>query len=145
MTVTQTRQGITSRQILATLASSRAIVAIPLSMLDPRRPVGRDPTPAEAEEGLLRYVPLMEFDPKWIITHQREVLGIRQVITNPALLESTSLVFAFGLDIFGTRVTPSLAFDILGQDFGKLQLVVTVLALGAGVAFLAPMVGLYFT
>ncbi len=113
-------------------------------MLDPRRPVGRDPTPAEAEEGLFRYAPVVEFDPKWIITHQREVLGMKKVITSPALLESTSLVFAYGLDIFGTRVTPSLAFDILGHGFGKLQLVGTMLALGAGVAFLAPMVSLNF-
>jgi len=65
---------------------------------------------------------------------------VRDIITSPAHLESTSLLFAYGVDIFGTRVSPSAAFDILGKGFNKLSLVATVLALGAGVAVLAPMV-----
>ncbi|KAG4031100.1 hypothetical protein MFRU_010g02250 [Monilinia fructicola] len=139
MSVSQTRQGITTRQLLCALESS-SIIGIPRYLLDPRRPVGRDPIAAEQEEGLLRYQPVIEFDPKLIITHKREVLGIEGVITSPALLESTSLVFAFGIDVFGTRITPSGAFDILGKTFNKLSLVATVLALGAGVTILAPMV-----
>lgn len=140
MAVTQTRQGITTRQLLCTLSSSNAIVGIPRSLLEPRRPVGRDPTAAEMEEGLFRYQPVIEFDPKMIITHKREIIGVKDVITSPALLESTSLVFAYGVDVFGTRVAPSAAFDILGKGFNKLSLVATVLALGVGVAILAPMV-----
>ncbi|KAK6594649.1 DUF1620 domain containing protein [Botrytis cinerea] len=139
MSVSQTRQGITTRQLLCTLASN-SIIGIPRYLLDPRRPVGRDPIPAEQEEGLLRYSPVIEFDPKLIISHKREVLGIKGVITSPAILESTSLVFAYGIDVFGTRVTPSAAFDILGKAFNKLSLVATVLALGVGVTILAPMV-----
>jgi hypothetical protein len=140
MSVTQTSQGITTRQLLCTLSSSKAIVGIPRAILEPRRPVGRDPTASEMEEGLFRYQPYIEFDPKMIITHKREVLGVKDVITSPALLESTSLVFAYGVDIFGTRVAPSAAFDILGKGFNKLSLVATVAALGVGVAVLAPMV-----
>lgn len=140
MSVTQTRQGITSRELLCTLSSSNAIVGIPRTVLEPRRPVGRDPTAAEMEEGLFGYQPVIEFDPKLIITHKREVFGVKDVITTPALLESTSLVFAYGVDIFGTRVAPSAAFDILGKGFNKLSLVLTVLALGVGVVVLAPMV-----
>lgn len=140
MSVTQTRQGITTRQLLCTLDASNAIIGIPRAVLDPRRPVGRDPTPAEAEEGLFRYQPGIEFDPKIIISHKREVAGIRGVITSPAILESTSLVLAYGLDIFGTRVAPSMAFDVLGKSFNKLSLVGTVLALWIGVLVVAPMV-----
>ncbi|KAI9879257.1 MAG: hypothetical protein M1830_009117 [Pleopsidium flavum] len=142
MAVTSTRQGITSRSLLCTLPASNAIVAIPRHVLDPRRPIDRDPTSAEAEEGLFRYSPVIEFDPKWYITHKREVMGIQKVITSPSLLESTSLVFAFGNggDVFGTRIAPSQAFDILGKGFGKVQLIGTVLALAAGVTLLAPMV-----
>ena len=140
MSVTQTRQGITVRQLLCTLSSSNSIIGIPRTILDPRRPVGRDPTPAEAEEGLFRYQPVIEFDPKIILTHKREVIGVKDVIATPALLESTSLVFAYGIDIFGTRVAPSAAFDILGKGFNKLSLVATVAALGVGVVVLAPMV-----
>lgn len=140
MAVTQTRQGITNRQLLCTLPESNAIVGIPRYVLDPRRPVDRDPTSAEAEEGLFRYAPFLDFDGKWYLSHSRDVAGIKTVLSRPTLLESTSLVFAFGGDVFGTRATPSQAFDVLGKSFSKLQLLLTVVALAAGVVFLAPMV-----
>ncbi|KAJ5775222.1 uncharacterized protein N7511_000233 [Penicillium nucicola] len=139
MTVTQTRQGITTRQLLCTLPSSNSIVGIPRPVLDPRRPVDRDATAAETEEGLFRYAPYFDFDGKWYLSHARDVAGIKQVLSRPTLLESTSLIFAFGSDIYGTRATPSQAFDVLGKSFSKLQLVLTVVALSIGVAILAPM------
>ncbi|KAJ5745351.1 hypothetical protein N7520_010533 [Penicillium odoratum] len=140
MAVTQTRQGITTRQLLCTLPESNSIIGIPRPVLDPRRPVDRDPTSSEAEEGLFRYTPFLEFDGRWFLTHARDVAGIKTVLSRPTLLESTSLVFAFGGDIYGTRATPSQAFDVLGKSFSKLQLVLTVVALAIGVTFLAPMV-----
>jgi hypothetical protein len=145
MSVTQTRQGITVRQLLCTLPSSRAIVGIPKQILDPRRPVGRAPTAAEMEEGLFQYTPNIEFDPKIILTHKREVIGVRDVIASPAVLESTSLIFACGIDVFGTRVAPSAAFDILGKGFNKISLVATVAALWVGVVVLAPMVSTFLS
>jgi hypothetical protein len=144
MAVTQTRQGITSRQLICTLANSNAIVGIPRNAIEARRPVDRDPTPQEMEEGLVKYAPFIDFVPQATLTHRREVFGIKKVITSPALLESTSLVFAYGLDVFGTRVAPSLAFDILGKGFGKVNLLLTVGALAAGVAVVAPMVSRSF-
>lgn len=87
MSVTQTRQGITSRQLLAVLADSASIIGIPRGVIDPRRPVNRDPTKNEQMEGLVRYAPVIEFDPKWHLNHAREVLGIKEVITSPAVLE----------------------------------------------------------
>lgn len=142
MAVTQTRQGITTRLLLCTLPASNAIVGIPRPVLDPRRPVDRDPTAAEVEEGLFRYAPFLDFDGSWYLSHSRDVAGIKTVLSRPTLLESTSLVFAFGGDIFGTRATPSQAFDVLGKSFSKMQLLLTVVALTAGVVFLAPMVSL---
>src|SRR5699024_3711449 len=77
----------------------------------------------------------------WYITHSRDVADITTVLVSPTLLESTVLVFAFGNgDIFGTRVTPSQAFDVLGKGFSKIQLLLTVVALGVGVLILSPMV-----
>jgi hypothetical protein len=104
--------------------------------------VDRDATAAETEEGLFRYAPYFDFDGKWYLSHARDVAGIKEVLSRPTLLESTSLIFAFGSDIYGTRATPSQAFDVLGKSFSKLQLVLTVVALGVGVAILAPMVRL---
>ncbi|KAL3452117.1 hypothetical protein BJX65DRAFT_293304 [Aspergillus insuetus] len=139
MAVTQTRQGITTRQLIVTLPESNAIVGIPRPVLDPRRPIGRDPTSTEAEEGLIKYVPSLDFDGRWYLSHSRQVAGIETVVSAPTLLESTSLVFAFGNDIFATRATPSQAFDILGKGFSKLQLLMTIVALAIGVSILAPM------
>lgn len=140
MTVSQTRQGITIRQLLCTLPASNAIVGIPRPILDPRRPVGRDPTATEAEEGLAKYRPFLDFDPRWYLTHSRDVFGVENILSSQTLLESTSLVFAYGFDVFGTRITPSQAFDILGKGFSKVQLLLTVVALGAGVSVLSPLV-----
>lgn len=142
LTVTETRQGITTRQLLAYLPETHSIYGIPRHVLEPRRVVGRDPNAVEVEEGLMKYHPAIEIDPKFIITHERDVLGIREIITAPAVVESTSLVFAFGIDVFGTKVAPSFVFDILGKGFDKISLVGTVLALTAGVVVLGPIVSL---
>lgn len=140
LTVTQTRQGITTRQLLAYVPDSHSITGIPRALMEPRRVVGRDPTAAEVEEGLSKYSPVIEFDPRSMITHERDVIGIQDIIAAPATLESTSLVFAYGIDIFGTRVAPSMPFDILGKGFNKVSLIGTVLALTIGVMALGPMV-----
>lgn len=88
----------------------------------------------------MRYSPVIEFDPRWYLNHQREVVGIRDIVTSPALIESTSLVFAYGLDLFGTRLSPSFRFDILGKDFNKFQMLATVAALAAATLVVAPLV-----
>jgi hypothetical protein len=93
-------------------------------------------------EGLMRYNPVIEFDPKWHLNHAREVIGIKDVITSPALLESTSLVFAYGLDVFGTRLSPSFNFDMLGKDFNKFQMLATVAALAVVTFVVTPLVSL---
>ena len=64
---------------------------------------------------------------------------MRGIITSPALLESTSLIFAYGLDLFGSRVTPSNTFDVLSESFNKAQLVLTIGGLTAAIAIAKPM------
>lgn len=140
LTVTETRQGIATRQLLAYLPETHAIYGIPRHVLEPRRVVGRDPTAQEAEEGLMKYNPAIEVDPKFVITHERDVLGVRHIVAAPAVVESTSLVLAYGVDVFGTRVAPSFVFDILGRGFNKVSLLGTVVALTAGVMVLGPIV-----
>ena len=141
MSVTSTLQGITTRSLLCILPSLNALIAIPRGVIDPRRPVNRDPTPVELEEGLFKHSPILDFEPKWILNHKRDLLSISDVVTSPSLLESTSLVFAFGdVDIFGTRVSPIGLFDMLGKGFSKFQLVATVVALAVGTGVLAPLV-----
>jgi hypothetical protein len=70
-----------------------------------------------------------------------KVAHVERIVTAPALLESTSLVFAYGLDLFFTRVAPSNTFDVLSENFNKLQLVLTVSGLAVAIMVTKPMVG----
>ena len=45
------------------------------------------------------------------------VASINGVFTAGSGLESTCLVFAYGLDLYWTRITPSRMFDVLKEDF----------------------------
>ena len=141
MSVTSTLQGITTRSLLCVLSELNSIISISRAFVDPRRPISRDPTAAEMEEGLFRYNPILDFEPKWVLNHKRDILSVSKIVTSPSLLESTSLVFAFGdIDLFGTRTAPIGAFDILGKGFSKVQLVLTVVALAIGTTLVAPFV-----
>ncbi|KAJ7173455.1 DUF1620-domain-containing protein [Mycena filopes] len=140
ITTTSTKFGITSKEIIVATQNSK-IHAIPRRMLNPRRPKDRKPTAEEQqEEQLIPYDVIMPDDPRRTISHTYEVANTRQIITSPALLESTSLVFAYGLDLFLTRVAPSNTFDILNKSFNKAQLVLTVCGLALGIVIAKPMV-----
>lgn len=137
---TSTSQGITPRSLLAYTPALAGLLALPVPLLSPRRPVNRDPSVAEREEGLPRYQAHLDFQPPWFLSHKRELLGIEEVISSPTQMESTSLVFAYGaLDIFGTKVAPIGTFDVLSKGFGKVQLILTCVALAVGTGLLSPM------
>ena len=140
MSVTHTRQGVSTRQLLLALPQSNSVVGIPRSVIDPRRPIGRDPTKTEMAEGLSKYSPYLNFEPRWYLSHRRDVIGVQKIEAVPSGLESTSIVIAFGLDIFGTRVSPSHSFDKLGKDFNKIQMLGTVLALFVALVVIGPIV-----
>ncbi|KAK6336180.1 hypothetical protein TWF696_001743 [Orbilia brochopaga] len=141
LAATTTRQGITTRALLLSVPKLGSLLSINKRVLDPRRPVGREPTAEEKEEGLFKYEPFLGVDhQRGSLSHARELVGIRSVSTAPSLLESTSIVVAWGVDIFGTRTSPSEAFDVLGRGFNKLTLILSVVAVGFGTMFLRPMV-----
>ncbi|KAF7289031.1 hypothetical protein HMN09_01351100 [Mycena chlorophos] len=140
ITTTSTKFGITTKNIIVATNANK-IQELQRRMLNPRRPKDRKPTAEEQqEEHLIPYDLLIPDEPRRTLSHQYDVRGTRNIITAPALLESTSLVFAYGLDLFFTRVAPSNTFDILSKGFNKLQLVLTVSALAAGIAVTRPMV-----
>lgn len=140
LSTTSTSQGITPRSLLAYSPALAGLLAIPVPLLSPRRPIGRDPTVAEREEGLPRYQAHLDFQPPWFLSHKRELLGIEEIISAPTQMESTSLIFAYGaLDVFGTKVAPIGTFDVLSKGFGKIQLILTCVALAVGTGLLSPM------
>ncbi|KAJ7114097.1 hypothetical protein C8R44DRAFT_676555 [Mycena epipterygia] len=140
ITTTSTKFGISSKDIIVATKNNK-IHAIPRRLLNPRRPKNRKPTVEEQqEEQLIPYEVIVPDDPRRTISHDYEVSNTRNIITSPALLESTSLVFAYGLDVFLTRVAPSNTFDILNKNFNKAQLVLTVFGLALGIVIAKPMV-----
>ncbi|KIK60873.1 hypothetical protein GYMLUDRAFT_96989 [Collybiopsis luxurians FD-317 M1] len=136
---TSTKFGITSKDVIVANVNGK-IQSFSRRLLNPRRPVGRKPSSEEQEEFLVQYDPVLPDDPRKVLSHNYDVSNTRSIITSPALLESTSLVFAYGLDLFLTRVAPSNTFDVLSENFNKVQLVLTVTGLAAAIFVTRPMV-----
>ncbi|KAI8996246.1 DUF1620-domain-containing protein [Trametes punicea] len=138
MSPTSTSYGITMKDIVVA-NENHQIQSFPRRFLDPRRPKHK-PTAEEMEEWLIQYDPVIPDDPKRVISHKYQVAKTRRIVTSPALLESTSVVFAYGLDLFFTRIAPSNTFDVLSENFNKAQLVFTIAALALAIVVVKPMV-----
>jgi hypothetical protein len=136
LAVTQTLQGITTKQILASTITDQ-VFALDKRFLDPRRPLRAKVTPQEAEEQLMPYSDLIIFSTLNYPTQDKQVLNLRGVTAHPAVLESTTLLFCYGTDLFYTRLTPAQHFDSLQSDFSYGLLVVALIALVAGTWFAA--------
>ena len=139
--VTRTLLGVASRSLV--VATNRSeVVLLPRRMLDPRRPLGK-PSKADTEERLVPYQVRLPDEAQWKLT-KPEHLGARldALVTSPALLESSSLVLATGLDWIYTVASPSGPFDRLHASFNKTQLVMTILGLLLGIAITHPVVRL---
>ncbi|KAG2223376.1 hypothetical protein INT45_002871 [Circinella minor] len=135
--VTVTRNGVSTRDILFALGSNQ-ILGVNKRFLDPRRPRDK-PTKEQQEEGLIPYSPISD-DRLFFLSYSLEIFGIKKIITQPTLLESTSVVFAYGLDTFFTQSSPSRQFDVLSEDFSKSQLIMTIIGLIAAIAIAGPIV-----
>lgn len=123
---TITEKGITNKHVLVAL-SSGGIVEMPWTFLDPRRPII---LPNQArEEGIIPYIPELPFPHENILNYNQSVTNIKGIYTTPSGLESTCLIFAYGLDIFVTRVAPSKTFDLLKEDFDYFLITVVLIAL----------------
>lgn len=66
--------------------------------------------------------------------------GVLRVDSFPGRLESESILFASGLDLFATRISPSRSFDVLSPAFNKVQLVVTITLLSLALGWTQNMV-----
>ncbi len=135
MKVTQTRYGVTLRNVLMALGSDQ-VYALDKRFADPRAPVNTQPTMEEREEGVIPYQAVIPVPPNRLLTYNQTIVGLRFVETAPARLESVCHVFAVGLDIFYTRTSPSRSFDLLAEDFDYLVLLLMIAAL-AGLTTLA--------
>lgn len=112
---TVTEKGITTKNILMATASG-SVYNVPRQFLDPRRPNVNTP-PEMREPGLPPYVPELVFPPEVILNYNQSLTRVKGIVTAATGLESTSVVFVHGLDLFCSLVTPSKGFDLLKDDF----------------------------
>ncbi|CDP15321.1 unnamed protein product [Coffea canephora] len=126
ISTTSTAKGITSKQLLIGTVGDQ-VLALDKRFLDPRRTL--NPTQAEKEEGIIPLTDSLPIIPQSYVTHALKVEGLRGIVTVPAKLESTTLVFAHGVDLFFTRLAPSKTYDSLTEDFSYALLLITIVAL----------------
>lgn len=124
ITATLTERGITSKHVLVAL-SNGAVNEIPWGFLEPRGPnLSSGP-----EDGYIPYMPELFLPSEAVINYNNTLARVRGIQVSPARLESTSLVFIYGLDLFYTRVTPSKTFDLLKEDFDHWLIVMVLFGL----------------
>jgi hypothetical protein len=128
LSVSSTELGLTSKDLLVGTSSDQ-LYAMPRKFFDARRPL-KQPTQEEMEEGIMQYHPVLPLMPTQMLSYNLTIAGLRGVRAVPAGgLESTSLVLAYGVDMFFTRSAPSKTFDMLPEDFQYGLLIVTVIGL----------------
>ncbi|KAE8994029.1 hypothetical protein PR003_g20627 [Phytophthora rubi] len=130
--VTVTAHGITPQSVLVGMETGQ-IFKLARNFIDPRQPE-KPLTPEEQAEGLMMYSPLVPVynRPQAMLTYNQTVENLQSISTAAAELESTTLVFAHGLDMFYVRMTPAKSFDLLPSDFNHEMLILLCLAfLGA--------------
>uniref|UniRef100_A0AAF5PXW2 ER membrane protein complex subunit 1 n=1 Tax=Wuchereria bancrofti TaxID=6293 RepID=A0AAF5PXW2_WUCBA len=130
--VTETELGLSTRSLLVAMPFG-AIYVISKRLLDARRPL--EMTQELAEEMLLPYRPELPIASEDFINYNQSIHGIRGFKTSPSGLESTSLMLAYGTDLFFTQLTPSGTFDILKDDFDHLLISIVLLSLVIGSLF----------
>jgi hypothetical protein len=125
MGLTLTAKGMTPKHVLIATADGK-LISLPKQLLDPRRPLvaPQKMTQHDREEGLISYSPTLGgLNPLTVISHRHRIARPRAIVAAPTMLESTSLVLTYGLDLFLTRVAPAREFDRLNEDFNYLALV----------------------
>jgi hypothetical protein len=114
MQITVTEKGITTKDVIVACQFG-VLIEIPWILIDPRRPVKM--TELDREEQLIPYMPEIPLNYEFSLNYYNYVYNIQGIATSASGLESTSLVFVYGLDLFYTRVFPSKTFDMIREDF----------------------------
>ncbi|KAL4426508.1 hypothetical protein ABPG77_008366 [Micractinium sp. CCAP 211/92] len=131
LAATRSSRGNTAKQVML-LTTTGQVYLVDRRLLDPRRPIvppGQKPTPQQAAEGLPPYQPELPLQGPMFATMDRQVARLAGAATEAAVLESTMLLAAHGLDLFYTRVMPSRSFDMVPDDFPYALLVLILVGL----------------
>ncbi|GMR36343.1 hypothetical protein PMAYCL1PPCAC_06538, partial [Pristionchus mayeri] len=130
MGVSETEQGATTRSLVMALPFG-GLFEVTRRFIDATRPV--DFTQEMREEGMVPYMPEIPIATEDMVNYNQSVYSVKAIKAFPSGLESTSLMLAYGLDMFYTRLTPSGTFDILKDDYdtGLITLVLVALFVGS--------------
>lgn len=86
--------------------SSGQIVALDRNWFDPNRvSIVSD---ENKEEGLIPYSSKIIYQATDIVSHQYQIPFLENIVSGSTVFESTSIIFAYGLDLFCTKVTPGI-------------------------------------
>ncbi|KHJ96160.1 g-patch domain protein [Oesophagostomum dentatum] len=129
MGVSETEKGLTTRSLLLALPLG-GIHEVTRKLLDATRPL--ELTQEMREEMMIPYMPEIAVATEDMVNYNQTVHGVRGIKTAASGLESTSLMLAYGKDIFFTRLTPSGTFDILKDDFDHVLISTVLFGLIAG-------------
>mmetsp|Transcript_13200 Transcript_13200/g.24714 ORF Transcript_13200/g.24714 Transcript_13200/m.24714 type:complete len:867 (+) Transcript_13200:1078-3678(+) len=122
---TQTLQGITKQYVLMIINSGQ-IYAIDHSLLSPRRKTEEEVGSVFDEANLPPYNAVLPMIHTNIINYDRMLEGLDSLKTTWTLLESTSILAAYGLDLFSSKVMPERTFDMLTEEFSYSAIIITI-------------------
>ncbi|VDO27239.1 unnamed protein product [Haemonchus placei] len=129
MAVSETEKGLTTRSLLMALPMG-GIHEVTRKLLDATRPL--ELTQEMREEMMIPYIPEIPIATEDMVNYNQTVHNVRGIKTASSGLESTSLMMAYGIDVFFTRLHPSGTFDILKDDFDHVLISVVLFGLIAG-------------
>jgi len=130
MGVTATLKGITPRSILLAMSTDH-LTRISKDVLNPRRPYpaaaptkGKLPSQfaPSKDEPLPPYNPMIPLKQTEMLNYYHALSRVTGIASSPTALESTSLVFAYGLDLFFIPVQSAKGFDVLSPGFNYILL-----------------------
>ena len=131
MSITKSNKGISTKQILLALENG-SIIAIDMKFLDVRRPTYLEKLKElDKIDMLIPYTREIPIQYNKVISYNRTIAHVNSINTYGAMLESTSIIFAHGIDLFYTLITPAGRFDLLGEDFNHYLLVLIVIAINS--------------
>lgn len=128
LTTIKTQLGISSKDLLIGFNDGR-ILSVMRKYVDPRRPES-SPKDYEIAEGLIPYATNLPFTPLSILNYNRTISQLKHINTSPSKLESTTLVFGYGLDLFYSPYSSGNAYDRLNHDFNPFVILFMILGMG---------------
>lgn len=132
LSFTQTKLGVTPQSLI--MANNQGqVISLGHQIMSARRPYPPTLTASRSQasqeptdDTLPPYTSIIPVNPADILSRDTAVLWVRGILCEAERLESSSIVFAYGIDMLYKVVQPASAFDAVGNDFNQ-PLVMTIL------------------